>query len=260
MITFKNMRPLFLLTNDDGVQAKGLNELIDTLSPLADLLVMAPDSARSGGACSFTATQPVSYRLLSLKPGIRIFACSGTPVDCVKLAVAAEASRMPDLLISGINHGDNSSVCLHYSGTMGAVLEGCMKGIPSIGFSLRDHDDNANFSPTKNHIRQITQQILQNGLTPGVCLNVNFPKPIADNYAGLRVCRMSKGRWDNEWYDANHPKGMKYYWLTGSFTNLEPESNDTDSWALDHNFVAVTPISLDMTAYDMISKLKDFEA
>ena len=253
------MRPFLLLTNDDGVQAKGLNNLIDMLSPIGDLLVMAPDGARSGGSCSFTAKDPVRYRLLSVKPGIRIFACSGTPVDCVKLALATEASRKPDLIISGINHGDNSSVCIHYSGTMGAVLEGCMKGIPSVGFSLRNPDPDADFLPIKNYICQITQRILQHPLTPGICLNVNFPKPTSETYAGLRVCRMSKGRWDNEWYEANHPKGMKYYWLTGSFTNLEPDSTDTDSWALDHNFVSITPITLDMTAYEIIQKLKFLE-
>ena len=131
-----DMRPLILLSNDDGVQAKGLNELIDMLSPLGDILVMAPDSARSGSACAITSHDPLRYRVVAVRPGIKICACSGTPVDCVKLTLEMETGRKPDVVVSGINHGDNSSVNVHYSGTMGVVLEGCMKGIPSIGFSL----------------------------------------------------------------------------------------------------------------------------
>lgn len=140
-----DMRPLILLSNDDGVQAKGLNELIDMLSPLGDILVMAPDSARSGSACAITSYDPLRYRVVAVRPGIKVCACSGTPVDCVKLALEMEAGRKPDVVVSGINHGDNSSVNVHYSGTMGVVLEGCMKGIPSIGFSLCDFDADADF-------------------------------------------------------------------------------------------------------------------
>lgn len=189
-----DMRPLILLSNDDGVQAKGLNELIDMLSPLGDILVMAPDSARSGSACAITSHDPLRYRVVAVRPGIKICACSGTPVDCVKLALEMETGRKPDVVVSGINHGDNSSVNVHYSGTMGVVLEGCMKGIPSIGFSLCDFDADADFSPTVPYVRDIVARVLKTGLPAGVCLNVNFPRPsdrvtVGRRYAGWPVDR-----------------------------------------------------------------------
>ena len=187
-----DMRPLILLSNDDGVQAKGLNELIDMLSPLGDILVMAPDSARSGSACAITSHDPLRYRVVAVRPGIKVCACSGTPVDCVKLALEMETGRKPDVVVSGINHGDNSSVNVHYSGTMGVVLEGCMKGIPSIGFSLCDFDADADFSPTVPYVRGIVARVLKTGLPAGVCLNVNFPDrrdrvTVGRRYAGWPV-------------------------------------------------------------------------
>ncbi|MCD8318536.1 MAG: 5'/3'-nucleotidase SurE [Paraprevotella sp.] len=252
-------RPLILLSNDDGVQAKGLNELIDMLSPMGDLLVMAPDGARSGAACGITSHNPLRYKVLSVRPGVKICACSGTPVDCVKLAIEKETDRRPDIVVSGINHGDNSSVRVHYSGTMGVALEGCMKGIPSVGFSLCDFDEDADFAPAAPYVHRITERILHTGLPSGVCLNVNFPKPSAEPYAGMKICRMARGTWSNEWYEADHPKGTKYFWLTGEYTNLEPEATDTDEWALAHGWVAVVPVTVDMTAYAALNSLKDLE-
>ena len=179
-----DMRPLFLLSNDDGVQAKGLKELIDMLSPLGDLLVMAPDGPRSGSACAITSHDPLHYRVVEVRPGVKVCACSGTPVDCVKLALEQEAGRKPDLVIGGINHGDNSSVSVHYSGTMGIVLEGCMKGIPSVGFSLRDFGADADFSFAVPFVRDIVKRMLGEGLPQGTCLNVNVPK--AEGKEGFR--------------------------------------------------------------------------
>lgn len=252
-------RPLILLSNDDGVQAKGLKELMDMLSPLGELLVMAPDRGRSGLACGITSCEPLHYQVLSVRPGLKVCACSGTPVDCVKLALEQEATRRPSLIVGGINHGSNASVNVHYSGTMGIVLEGCMKGIPSVGFSLCDSDADADFSPTAPYVRRIAEKVLHDGLPAGVCLNVNFPK-VAEGYAGLKLCRMAHGNWSNEWFETDHPRGRKYFWLTGKYTNVEPEQTDTDDWALAHGYVAVTPVTVDMTAYEAFDGLKELES
>ena len=170
-----------------------------------------------------------------------------------------ETGRKPDVVVSGINHGDNSSVNVHYSGTMGVVLEGCMKGIPSIGFSLCDFDADADFSPTVPYVRGIVERVLKTGLPAGVCLNVNFPRPSGQGYRGTKVCRMARGSWSNELYAADHPRGGKYFWLTGEYTNKEPECTDTDAWALAHSYVAVTPVTVDVTAYQAMDGLKDLE-
>lgn len=251
------MRPLILLSNDDGVQAKGLNELIKMLAPFADLLVMAPDGPRSGAACAISSNMPLSYKIVRDEPGLKVCTCNGTPVDCVKLALEVFSERKPDLLVSGINHGDNSSVNVHYSGTMGVVLEGCMKDIPSIGFSLCNFDADADFSPLTQYIQSIVRRVVETGLPDRVCLNVNFPD--SPSFQGVRICRMSRGLWTGEWFKMHHPRGRDYYWLTGEFCNTEPESTDTDSWALAHGYVSVTPIQVDMTAYSAISGLKDLE-
>ena len=254
-----NNRPLILLTNDDGVQAKGINELVKILSPSYDILVMAPNGARSGTACGITAHDPLWFKVISETANVKICECSGTPVDCVKLALEVFTARRPDLIVSGINHGDNASVSVHYSGTMGAVMEGCMKGVPSIGFSLADFDADADFSATANHVSEIVRKVLDTGLPQGVCLNVNFPQNKGMGYVGAKVCRMGQGAWTNEWYAAEHPKGQRYYWLVGKFTNTEPHMSDTDTWALENNYVAITPIQVDMTAYHVLDKIKHLE-
>lgn len=258
-VKMNEMRPLLLLSNDDGVQAKGLNELTGMLSPLGDILVMAPDGPRSGSACAITSDMPLRYQVLEERSGLKVCACSGTPVDCVKLALEQEAGRRPDIVVSGINHGDNSSVSVHYSGTMGVVLEGCMKGIPSVGFSLCDSSAEADFSPAAGYVSAIVRRVLRTGLPEGVCLNVNFPKVPAGGYRGLKVCRMARGTWTAEWAETRHPRGRKYFWLTGAFRNLEPESTDTDSWALEQGYVSVVPIRIDMTAREAMDGLKDLE-
>lgn len=254
------MRPLILISNDDGVQSKGIHELADVLSAVGDVVVVAPDKARSGAGCAITPHEPLRYQVLSVRPGLKICACNGTPTDCVKLALAEVTGRKPDLVVGGINHGDNSSVNVHYSGTMGIVLEGCMKGIPSIGFSFCDYDADADFTDTPPYIRAIAEHVLKEGLPAGVCLNVNFPRREEGGYAGIRICRMARGVWGNEFYGAVHPHGSKYFWLTGSFENAEPEQEDTDVWALSHHYVSVTPIQVDMTAYQAIGLLKPLES
>ncbi len=252
----KNMeRKLILITNDDGVSAQGITVLTDLMAGLGEVVVVAPDSARSGAACAITSTQAVTlHRRGDMeREGVSVYVCSGSPVDCVKLALEQVCPRRPDLLVSGINHGDNASCSIHYSGTMGAVIEGCMKGIPSIGFSLRTLKHKCDFSPYAEDITRIAHFVLTEGLPQDVCLNVNFPE-VAE-LAGMRVCRMGRGRWVQEWISANNPRGMNAFWLTGRFLNLEPHSEDTDYWALDHGYGAITPIKLDMTAYEVMPNL-----
>ena len=291
-------RPLILICNDDGYQAKGINELVDMLRDMADLLVCAPDSGRSGYACAFSATDPLRLQLVSSEEGLQVWKCNGTPVDCVKLALdRLLQGRRPDLVLGGINHGDNASVNTHYSGTMGVVLEGCMKYLPSVAFSLCDFRPDADFSPLRPYVREICSRVLANGLPKGVCLNVNFParesvecrvesvefatavdsedrRAVANSplstlhsplstlnsklYKGVRLCRMGAGSWTHEIETCHHPRGYDYHWMVGTYRNDEPEAEDTDRWALDHGYVAITPTRIDVTAYECFDALKDY--
>ena len=251
-------RKLILITNDDGYEAQGINVLAKLMSQLGDVLVVAPDSARSGAACSITPVQPIHLRFINEHAGIRRYACTGTPADCIKLAVGQICPRVPDLVVSGINHGDNASCSIHYSGTMGAVFEACMKSFPAIGFSLRTLHHQCDFSPYTDEILRIARFVLEKGLPQDVCLNVNFPE--VPHLAGTRVCRMGRGIWVHEWAPANNPRGFDAYWLTGEFQNLEPDSSDTDYWSLDHGYAAITPIKLDMTDYSSLQDLANLNS
>ena len=188
--------------------------------------------------------------------GVEVWSCNGTPVDCVKMALAELCPRKPDMVIGGINHGDNGSVNTHYSGTMGVTMEGCMKYIPSVAFSLCDHRADADFRPLEPLVRQITQRVLSEGLPQGVCLNVNFP--LVSEYKGVRVCRMAKGTWANEVSKCHHPRGYDYWWMVGHYRNDEPEAEDTDNWALNHGYVAITPTRVDVTAYKAMETIKSW--
>lgn len=250
-------RPLILISNDDGYHSKGLQSLIEMVCPLADLLVCAPESGRSGFSCAFSAADPLRLKLRRRREGVEIWSCSGTPVDCVKIALDQLCKdRWPDMVIGGINHGDNASVNSHYSGTMGVTMEGCMKYIPSVAFSLCDHSDDADFAPLASLVRSITERVLREGLPRGVCLNVNFP--LATEFRGVRICRMARGTWGNEVVRCHHPRGYDYYWMTGEYTNDEPEAEDTDNWALNHGYVAITPTEVDVTSYEMMERMKDW--
>ena len=255
-------RPLLLISNDDGYQAKGIRDLIEMLSDLGDILVCAPEDARSGYSCAFSATTPLQLKLREKRQGVEIWSCNGTPVDCVKMALAELVPRKPDMVIGGINHGDNASVNTHYSGTMGVTLEGCMKYIPSVAFSLCDYRQDADFEPMRPLIRQITERVLQEGLPLGVCLNVNFPlggsKNPRESYKGVKVCRMAHGTWGGEVTKCHHPRGYDYWWMVGHYQNDEPEAEDTDNWALTHGYVAITPTQIDVTAYQAIDMIKSW--
>ena len=253
-------RPLLLISNDDGYQAKGIRQLVEMVSDYGDIIVCAPEEARSGFSCAFSATTPLRLHLREKRDGVEIWSCNGTPVDCVKMALSEICPRKPDMVIGGINHGDNASVNAHYSGTMGVTLEGCMKYIPSVAFSLCDHRDDADFEPLRPLIREITAKVLADGLPKGVCLNVNFPllhtefSPggVGGGYKGVRVCRMGYGTWGGEVTKCHHPRGYDYWWMVGHYQNDEPDAEDTDRWALDHDYVAITPTQIDLTAHSAI--------
>lgn len=251
-------RRLILIGNDDGYAAKGLQMLVDMVRDMADVLVCAPDGARSGYSRAFTADAPLRMRLRRKEDGVQVWSADGTPVDCVKLALHELCiERKPDLVLGGINHGDNASVNTHYSGTMGVAMEGCMKGIPSVALSLCSHDEDADFSPLVPYVRDIVARVLDEGLPEGVCLNVNFP--VAETFKGVRVCRMAHGSWINECSKMMHPRGYEYYWMVGSYRNDEPEADDTDNYALQHGYVAITPTRVDVTDYDSLQRLKQWE-
>ena len=250
----EKQRPLILISNDDGIAAKGIAELVKFLRPLGDIVVMAPDGPRSGFACALTAAEPIHYELVRREPGISAYKCSGTPADCVKLAFHTVLDRKPDLVVGGINHGDNSSVNVHYSGTMGVVIEGCLKGVPAIGFSICDHGPDADFSQAKPFVQEIVSKVLEKGLPPLTCLNVNIPA--VSDLKGIKVCEQTKGVWVNEWENINHRGDDRYYWLTGNFENEEPENEKNDHWALNNGYVAITPTTVDVTAYGLLAEMK----
>lgn len=249
-------RPLILISNDDGYQSGGLSQLLEILKPLnLRLVVMAPDSARSGFSMAMTSQSPVTFHKISEDDNLTIYACSGTPVDCVKLAFyAILGDEKPDLVIAGINHGDNASVNVHYSGTMGVTIEGCLKGIPSIAFSSCDASPSGNYMNYSPYIQDIVRFVLREGLPERTCLNVNFPKE--ESCKGLKICRQDRGDWHQEWEVCRRENGSEHYWLSGYYESQEPMSTDTDRWALEHGYIAVTPTTVDVTSYPLLEALK----
>ncbi|MBN9300360.1 MULTISPECIES: 5'/3'-nucleotidase SurE [Dysgonomonas] len=254
----ENRKPLILITNDDGYQAKGIEALIDSVKDLGDIIVVAPDGPRSGMSSAITSLQPLRVYLISQSQNVKVYATTGTPVDCVKLGISELAERRPDIVLSGVNHGSNAAVAVLYSGTMGAAIEGAVFKIPSIGFSLLDHSHNADFTYSKKYIHSITKQVLEDGLPSGTCLNVNIPK--GDDIKGIRVCRQTSGQWVNEFMQSKDGADKDIYWLTGNFENDEPSDEMTDEWALANRYVSVVPVKVDMTNYDLIASIKSWEA
>lgn len=249
----ENKRPLILISNDDGYLAKGINSLVDMVRDLGDVIVCAPDSSRSGFSRAFTMNT-LTMNKVSSESGLDIYRCSGTPVDCVKMAYHQVCPRKPDLVLGGINHGDNASTNAQYSGTVGIVIEGAMKGIPSIAFSLCDYSPNADFEPMRPLVRRLVKKVLAEGLPHYTCLNVNYP--LTDKEAEPRLCRMAYGHWRKEVEKRTHPSGhMDYYWMTGFYQNDEPEADDTDAWALAHGYASVTPLTVDLTDHEALRNL-----
>lgn len=253
-----NKRPFILIANDDGYHSHGIRQLVDFVSEMADVLVVAPEGARSGYSCAFSATDYLRLKVRHNMGNAEVWSCSGTPVDCVKIALSQLCQgRRPDLILSGINHGDNSSVNNHYSGTMGAALEGCMKYIPSVAFSSCYYDEEANLEPLRPYVQQIVRKVLSEGLPKGICLNVNFPA--RQHFEGVKVCRMTFGSWVEEIDKCRHPRGYDYYWVVGHYHNDEPGIEGTDQYALDNGYVAITPTKVDVTAYDFMKQLQDWK-
>ena len=253
----KIKRPLILISNDDGYQAKGIRSLVEMVRDLGDVLVCAPEDARSGYACAFSATDYLRLRLRQKEEGLEVWSCNGTPIDSVKLALNQFCTeRLPSIVIGGINHGDNASVNTHYSGTMGVALEGCMKYLPSVAFSLCNYDADADFEPMRRIVRDVTRRVIAEGLPKGVCLNVNFP---LGEVKGVRICRMAYGTWYDECVKEHHPRGYDYFWMVGRYRNDEPWAEDTDNWALSHGYVAITPTRIDVTDYQMMAAMKDWD-
>lgn len=247
-------RPLILITNDDGFQAKGINELVDCLRDLGELVVFAPDGPRSGMGCAITSLLPLRYKLIRKEEGLTVYSCSGTPVDCVKLAINEILDRHPDLLVSGINHGGNMAIAVNYSGTMGAVAEGCIFDVTSFGVSLLDHAPDADFSEACRFGRMVARRLLKEGLPRGTYLNLNVPK--LPQVKGIKVCRQADGKWVKEFMQTETPSGEPAYWLTGDFENAKPTHPDNDTLALDSGYASLVPCKIDVTDYEFMDKLK----
>jgi 5'-nucleotidase len=222
------------------------------------VVVVAPDKPQSGMGHAVTTASPLRVKKIAIEPDYEEYSSNGTPADTVKLGLKVVLKQTPNLIVSGINHGSNAGINILYSGTMGATLEGAMSGVPSIGFSLLDHAQDADFSHALPYIRKITAHVLAHGLAPHTCLNVNIPSATSGKIHGIMVCRMGKGYWEELLEERRDPHNHAYYWLAGSFQSLD-NGTDTDEWALDNNFVSVVPIQLDLTAHSMIPTLKDLE-
>nr|WP_315162253.1 5'/3'-nucleotidase SurE [uncultured Flavobacterium sp.] len=252
-------RPLILVTNDDGVSAPGIRALIEVMSEIGDVVVVAPDKPQSAMGHAITINSTLYLNKISKDTDtITEYSCSGTPVDCVKLAVNEILKRKPDLCVSGINHGSNSSINVIYSGTMSAAVEAGIEGIPAIGFSLLDYDWNADFEAIKSFVKKISMEVLENGLPEGVILNVNFPKLKEKDIKGIKICRQAKALWVEKFDKRKTPQGKDYYWLAGEFVN-EDKGEDTDEWALDNGYISVVPVQFDLTAYHSIKLLNNWK-
>ena len=252
-------KPLILVTNDDGINAPGIRTLISVVKNIGDVIVVAPDSPQSGMGHAITINSTLhSSRITPKNSEIIEYSCSGTPADCVKLAINELMPRKPDLCVSGINHGSNSSINVIYSGTMSAAIEAGIEGVPAIGFSLLDYSWNADFSHSKDFIRKITLNALNNGIPKGVVLNVNIPAVKKSDIKGVKICRQAKAYWVEEFDKRKNPLGQEYYWLTGKFVNKD-QGEDTDEWALKNNYISIVPVEFDLTAHHAIQGLNEWD-
>ena len=251
-------KPLILVTNDDGINAPGIRCLIDVMSEIGEVIVVAPHSPQSGMGHAITINSTLHCSKISSNSSKRMeYSCSGTPADCVKLAVNELMPRKPDLCVSGINHGSNSSINVIYSGTMSAAIEAGIEGIPAIGFSLLDYRWNANFSDSKKFIKKITLNALKNKIPKDVVLNVNIPTLKESEIKGIKICRQAKSYWVEEFDKRKNPLGQEYYWLTGKFIDKD-KGEDTDEWALKNGFISIVPVEFDLTAHSAIKVLNQW--
>ncbi len=250
-------KPLILITNDDGVAAPGIEALIAVMSEIGRILVVAPDKPQSAMGHAITINNTLHLNKIS-KEGdlITKYSCSGTPVDCVKIAVNEILKEKPDLCVSGINHGSNSAINIIYSGTMSAAIEAGIEGIPAIGFSLLDYDWNADFEAIKPFVKKIALQVLEEKIKTDLILNVNFPKLPYQDIKGIKICKQAKAYWIEKFDKRTSPLGQDYYWLTGEFINEEKGNTETDEWALENGYISVVPVKYDLTEHQKIEILK----
>ncbi len=254
--TKKKRQPIILITNDDSVNAPGIRALVEAVKGLGKIIVVAPDKPQSGMGHAITIGHPLRLQKVNLFEGVEAYACSGTPVDCVKLAVDKVIHDKPDICLSGINHGANHSINVIYSGTMSAALEASIESIPSIGFSLLDMSIDADFTAAKKYARILVEQVLGSKLKEKhLCLNVNIPKGDDKLIKGIKICRQAYAKYEEEFDERKDPSGRRYYWLTGEFLNFD-KGRDTDVWALTNSYVSVVPVQFDLTNYELKKKLE----
>lgn len=251
-------KPLILVSNDDGITSPGIKTLIEIMCKLGEVVVVAPDSPQSGMGHAITVGNTLRLDRSTVFEGIDAYECSGTPADCVKLAkhhVLKE--RSPDLVVSGINHGSNSSISVLYSGTMSAAIEAAIEGLPAIGFSLCDYSHQADFSHTQEFVKKIALQVLEHGLPPDIALNVNIPAKTDDPIKGIKICRQAHARWQEVFDQRKDPHGRRYFWMAGNFINND-KGEDTDEWALTNNYISVVPCAFDLTAHHALPVLNQW--
>ncbi|MGA3014220.1 MAG: 5'/3'-nucleotidase SurE [Bacteroidales bacterium] len=250
--------PLIFVTNDDGIHAPGIRLLISQMRKMGRVVVVAPDKPLSGTAHAITTNTPLRLKLHAKEAKYEEYSCNGNPADCVKLGFRIVMKKLPDLLVSGINHGSNSSISIIYSGTMAAVFEGAMAGVPSIGFSFNNYSHEADFKPFADVVSHLAQKVLDEGLPEGVCLNVNIPDVPRKELKGIKICRQAKGSWQEDFDERVDPVGRKYYWLKGVYLR-DGDGADTDEVALENKFVSIVPVHFDFTSYETIELLKSWE-
>ncbi len=253
------MRQRILISNDDGVNARGLAALIEVAVEFGDVTVVAPEAAMSGMSHAITMNTPIFLRTIKQSNELSIYACNGTPADCIKMASDYIMPQEPTLVLSGINHGNNSNICSLYSGTMGAALEGSMYGIPAIGFSLDSHSASADFEASKLVVRRVIRSIIEKNIQSALCLNVNIPNVPYSEIKGIISCRQATGVWKEEFIKHTNPRGVDYFWLTGDFAPHQPEATDVDDYHLAQNYVTVVPIQPDMTDHAQLEKMKNWK-
>jgi len=248
-------KPVILITNDDGVTAPGIMNLVEAVKDMGKIVVVAPDKPQSGMGHAITIGQPIRLQKVNMFDDIEAYSCTGTPVDCVKLAVDKVLHRKPDLCLSGVNHGANHSINVIYSGTMSAAVEAAIESIPSAGFSLLDYSIEADFSGARKYARLVVEKMLQTKLDKHTVFNVNIPALPVNLLKGLKICKQAYAKYEEDFIQREDPHGRRYYWLTGEFVNFD-KGKDTDVWALANGYVSVVPVQFDLTNYVLKSKLE----
>ena len=249
-------KPVILITNDDGITAPGIMNLVEAVKDLGKIVVVAPDKPQSGMGHAITIGQPLRLHKVNTFADIEAYSCTGTPVDCVKLAVDKVLHRKPDLCLSGINHGANHSINVIYSGTMSAAVEAAIESIPSAGFSLLDYSIEADFTGARKYVRIVVEKMLSTKLDKHTVLNVNIPPLPVELLKGFKLCRQAYAKYEEDFMERQDPTGRMYYWLTGEFVNFD-KGKDTDVWALAHGYVSVVPVQFDMTHYSLKDQLEN---